>query len=359
VIFSPKTQDLFTDTHLQISIWTPIFLFLLVRTAAIGAASQAESRLLRLVSLFLGLRAVSAILLGQVSYLWLHHRSGSLWDSAPILTDSLFCWLALCGLRRRLPEERTAKPPVFVRNLMPSIIAFGNLLLSLLLLRYYPAQAVEAVLVTATCYVLRSLLLQSQVGAEREKLYQRNLQLEQLVTRDALTGAGNRFSLMAAFAELNRNRAPQWFALVLLDTDWFKQANDRHGHLYGDQVLVAIAEVLRSASEATPGGHGARLGGDEFALLLPGLEAEGAFAAAENVRQQVKGLALKAGERIITISIGVTAAEPSAGLAFETLMSRADEALYRAKSLGRDRVEMWTEPRVLPMAMIASRAEAV
>jgi len=359
VIFSPKTQDLFTDAHLQISIWTPIFLFLLVRTAAIGAASQAETRLLRLLSIFLGLRALSAILLGQVSYIWLHHRGGSLWDSSPIVTDALFCWLALCGLRGELQEERAARPPALVRNLMPSIIAFGNLLLSLLLLRYYPVLAVEAVLVTATCYVLRSLLLQGQVGAEREKLYERNLHLEQLITRDALTGAGNRLSLMASIAELVRSRGRQRFALVLLDADWFKQANDRHGHLYGDQVLVAIAEVLRSAAGAVPSGHGARLGGDEFALLLPGLDAEGALAAAERVRQQVKELALRAGDRVITISVGVTAAESSAGLMFETLMSRADEALYRAKSLGRDRVELWTEPRALPMALIGSRAEAV
>jgi len=207
--------------------------------------------------------------------------------------------------------------------------------------------------------VLRSLLLQGQVGAEREKLYERNLHLEQLITRDALTGAGNRLSLMASIAELVRSRGRQRFALVLLDADWFKQANDRHGHLYGDQVLVAIDEVLRSAAGAVPSGHGARLGGDEFALLLPGLDAEGALAAAERVRQQVKELALRAGDRVITISVGVTAAESSAGLMFETLMSRADEALYRAKSLGRDRVELWTEPRALPMALIGSRAEAV
>lgn len=359
VIYSPKTYDLFTDIHVQISVWTPIFLFLLVRTASIGAASQAESRLLRLLSMFLGMRALSAVLQGQISYLWLHHRTGSLWDVAPIVTDAVFCWFALKGLRWQLPAERAARPPVFVRNLMPSIIGFGNLLLSLLMLRYYPAQAVAAVLVTVICYALRTLLLQSQVGAEREKLYQRNLLLEQLITRDSLTGAGNRHSLMAAFAELTRIRGRQRFALVLVDTDWFKQANDRHGHLYGDRVLVAIAEVLRTSAQAVPGGHGARLGGDEFALLLPGMGSEDALAAAETVRRRVKELAMQAGERVITISAGVTFVDSTAGVAFETMMSRADEALYRAKSLGRDRVELWMEPRLQQVTIIASRAEAV
>jgi diguanylate cyclase (GGDEF)-like protein len=359
VIFSPRTQDLFTDIHVQVSVWTPIFLFLLARTASIGAATQAEFRLLRLLSIFLGLRAISAILQGQISYLWLHHRSTSLWDIAPILSDALFCWLALKRLRRQLPAERATKPPVFVRNLMPSIIAFGNLLLALLLLRYYPAQAVEAVLLTAVCYVLRTLMLQAQVNSDQEKLHELNQQLEQLVTRDTLTGAGNRRSLIAALAGLTRTRPRQSFALVLMDADWFKQANDQHGHLYGDQVLIALANVLRTAADSVPEGHCARLGGDEFALLLPGLDADMPRAAAEKVRQRVKDLALKAGDRTVTISIGVAVSDFSAALAFETLMSRADESLYHAKSLGRDRVALWPEPRLTPLSLMPDRAEAV
>jgi diguanylate cyclase (GGDEF)-like protein len=359
VIFSPKTQDLFTDLHVQISVWTPIFLFLLTRTALIGAASQAEFRLLRLISIFLGLRAVSAILQGQISYLWLHHHSTSLWDIAPILSDALFCWLAIKGLRRPLPAERTSKPPVFVRNLMPSMIAFGNLLLALLLLRYYPAQAVEAVLFTAVCYVLRTLMLQTQVNSDQVKLHERNEQLEQLVTRDTLTGTGNRRSLIAALAELTRTQARQSFGLVLMDADGFKQANDQHGHLYGDQVLVALAQVLRAAADGIPGGHCARLGGDEFALLLPGLDADNVKATAEKVRQRIGDLSMKAGDRVITVSIGVTVAQFSSGLSFETLMGRADEALYRSKSLGRNRVELWREPALPPIALLPDHAEAV
>jgi diguanylate cyclase (GGDEF)-like protein len=147
--------------------------------------------------------------------------------------------------------------------------------------------------------------------------------------------------VISALAKCLASPNLETISLVLVDADRFKEANDNHGHQYGDEVLVRIANVLRSASETIAHGHCARLGGDEFALLLPNLDCAAAMEFAEEIRLRVSDLKLQAGDHSISISLGATVARLAAGLTFESLMSRADEALYRAKSMGRNRVEMW------------------
>lgn len=343
LVFGPEEHDLFAHHHLAISTAIAAFLALTSLTALIGAGSPGEKRFLRLLSAFLGLQAISSFFANQVSFSLLHHRFASEWDLAETLGNLAFAWLVLHSARRTSARAATrTHPTLFIRSLMPSVVTMGNVALGLLLVLNHLVGAVCAVLASIILYVLRTVLLQSQSGMEREKLYQLNRELEQLATEDALTGAGNRRSLMAAIASMNQLDSEATFALVLVDTDWFKQANDHHGHLYGDQVLIAISRVLRQVSQGVLDGHCARLGGDEFALLLPGLDAESAARQAEEIRARIRELGLRAGERIISVSIGFTVAKNADALPFETLMRRADEALYRAKSLGRDRVELWT-----------------
>jgi diguanylate cyclase (GGDEF)-like protein len=236
---------------------------------------------------------------------------------------------------------------------MPSAVSLGNVAFGLLMLLYHPFGAIGIVLVTVVLFALRTILLQSQAGVEREQLQQLNRELEHLITIDALTGAGNRRSLAHAVAEL---RGEGKFALALVDVDSFKQANDHHGHLYGDEVLKTISGVLMAAAQVTPNGLCARLGGDEFALLLPGLDPLSARRVADEARMCICDLALKAGDGTISVSIGLTVAEIADGLPFEGLMRRADEALYCAKSLGRDRVELWSEPRPVSNAKLRDRS---
>jgi len=345
-LVTPYTGNaVFYQHYLIISTALLGFYFVTAMTALLGAGSREERQFLRLFTIFLGLQFVACFLMNQVSYVWLHHELASVWDMPETIFNMAFAVMAVRAFGRTdtviatsFEEER---PTLFVRNLMPSFLAFGNVALGLLVMLEYPLVGIIAVLIAPLGYVFRTALLQSQGARERELLDEANRALEQLTTRDALTGAGNRRSVVSALARYIASPKLETISLVLVDADRFKEANDNHGHQYGDEVLVRIANVLRAASLAVPDGHCARLGGDEFVLLLPNLDSAAAFDVAEQVRLRVSDLKLQAGDHSISISVGATVARLSAALTFESLMSRADEALYRAKSMGRNRVEMW------------------
>ena len=161
-------------------------------------------------------------------------------------------------------------------------------------------------------------------------------ELRVLAVRDPLTDVYNRRILdevtPSLLASVARGHAP--VALALLDLDHFKAVNDVHGHAAGDALLVALARHLQAGVRDAD--IVVRFGGEEFALLLPGLDA--AHAA---TRLEVLRLTWSAGavpERP-TFSAGVAAA-PEHGGGLDDLMRAADDALYRAKELGRDRVEV-------------------
>lgn len=345
-LVTPYTGNaVFYQHHLIISTALLGFYFVTAMTALLGAGSREERQFLRLFTIFLGLQFVACVLMNQVSYVWLHHELASVWDMPETVFNIAFAVMAVRAFGRTdtviatsFEEER---PTLFVRSLMPSFLAFGNVALGLLVMLQYPLVGVVAVLIAPLGYVFRTALLQSQGARERELLDEANRELEQLTTRDALTGAGNRRSVVSALARYIASPKLETISLVVVDADRFKEANDNHGHQYGDEVLVRIANVLRAASQAVPDGHCARLGGDEFVLLLPNLDSAAAFDVAEQVRVKVSDMKLQAGAHSISISVGATVARLSAALTFESLMSRADEALYRAKSMGRNRVEMW------------------
>ena len=183
-------------------------------------------------------------------------------------------------------------------------------------------------------------------------------QLEQLSRTDHLTGLYNRRSLyisiealmaeLAAEGELGRatrRRAEdsteqegaerQTFSVVLLDIDHFKYVNDTFGHASGDIVLRAVAEVLQSFLRQRD--LAGRWGGEEFVLVLPGVPLPQAERIAERLRQRVES-AYVLEDCQVTASFGVTCWQP--GDSLEAVMGRADSAMYRAKHLGRNRVEL-------------------
>jgi diguanylate cyclase (GGDEF)-like protein len=152
--------------------------------------------------------------------------------------------------------------------------------------------------------------------------------------RDALTGLGNRRHLERRACELlPRTLAEgQPLALVLLDLDHFKRVNDEHGHLTGDQVLVLLAQLLRENMRGSD--VLARYGGEEFVLLLPGMAMAAAVEVCERLRERVLGHDWPM-KLAISASFGVAATPPHA---WPALLQQADEALYRAKAGGRNRV---------------------
>jgi diguanylate cyclase (GGDEF)-like protein len=151
---------------------------------------------------------------------------------------------------------------------------------------------------------------------------------------DPLTGLLNRKALMGRFAELAEQAAltGESVALVLCDVDRFKEVNDEHGHERGDAVLKEVAYVMRRSLRSFELVY--RLGGDEFLILLPGATTDTAHDLAERMRDALKDA--RPGGLEITVSVGVASARRD--LSFEPLFRAADDALYRAKREGRDRV---------------------
>ena len=157
---------------------------------------------------------------------------------------------------------------------------------------------------------------------------------------DPLTGLPNR----AAWSERLDHEISQWkqhgntLMLAMLDLDHFKRINDNYGHLAGDKVLKIIASVLRKRLRGTD--FIARFGGEEFVLLLPSTVPAAGMKLLEQLRASIEACPFHfKGERVtITISMGLTAFKP--GEHGDLVLKRADQALYRAKNAGRNRVEM-------------------
>ncbi|HEX3570115.1 MAG TPA: GGDEF domain-containing protein [Acidobacteriaceae bacterium] len=340
--WSPVTRDHFTYIHLLVGQSVALVLFLVALVACLGAASRAELRFLRTLTWFFGLRLVAFFTADQVSYIWLHHVNSSRWD---VVGDVLFAGFALYLLWTGDSEPEQAQavarhaPGIVVRSLMPSFLALLNLMLGLFLLRISERLAAVAIAVTVVSYVVRTALLHAQAVHERAQLESRNQHLEGLAVRDPLTGIGNRRSLASAWASLQQTAAEIPASLLLLDIDSFKRANDCHGHQHGDHVLITLARKLENVAAGVAGSHCARLGGDEFALLLPGVTPEEAFTLAEAVRALIAAHRF-ATEGKVSVSVGIASLEAARDQPLETVVCHADEALYRAKRRGRNRVEI-------------------
>jgi diguanylate cyclase (GGDEF)-like protein len=164
-------------------------------------------------------------------------------------------------------------------------------------------------------------------------------QAERNAATDALTGLGNRHWMQDMFerevARAQHNN--RTLCLMMVDVDNFKHFNDRYGHISGDRVLIAVAHALREYVRPTD--LIARFGGDEFAILLPGIELAQAVQTAERVREQVAALSPPSLSTAVTVSIGVTARMADDDVS--TLVNRADEAMYDAKTKGRNRVSVY------------------
>lgn len=160
-------------------------------------------------------------------------------------------------------------------------------------------------------------------------------ELERLSNTDSLTGLSNRRHMMDALrAEHERaKRGSGHFAVMMMDVDHFKKFNDEHGHQAGDEVLVRFGSVLQETIRAYD--CAARYGGEEFLVMLSGTGESEAVGIAARVCERVRAESFDGGH--VTVSIGV-AEYPAHGDTVDAVIGRADEALYRAKRAGRDRV---------------------
>jgi len=179
-----------------------------------------------------------------------------------------------------------------------------------------------------------------RTGEELEKANQR---LHELAREDPLTGVANRrhFDEILAATWARCRRDGLWLSILMIDIDCFKAYNDTRGHQAGDGALAAVANILqeriRRATDSL-----ARYGGEEFSIILPDTRPEAAAGLAQELRLAIRAAGIEHDASpvapMITISIGVASTTPSRETTAEELVRVADEALYRAKDSGRDRV---------------------
>ncbi len=180
--------------------------------------------------------------------------------------------------------------------------------------------------------------------ANRDKLYQelikakellekQSLELIELATIDSLTGLLNRRELNNRVQPMlsQANRTESSVATIIIDIDFFKNVNDTHGHVFGDEVLQHISQILLNNRRE----HDiiARFGGEEFVLVLPNITTNDAFKVAETLRLQIENSEVKGIK--ITVSMGISM-NKNGNNDFDSLFKLADAALYQAKEKGRN-----------------------
>jgi diguanylate cyclase (GGDEF)-like protein len=196
--------------------------------------------------------------------------------------------------------------------------------------------------------VLRYLVGQAGVSIENISLHE---QVSEQAVTDELTGIANNRALRRWLdTEIDRaGRFGHTLSLLLLDLDDFKQVNDTLGHLQGDEVLRVVGRVLQRESRGIDAP--ARYGGEEFAVGLPETGPQGAVEVAERIRARLEGTEIpmvedeEGGTMRVTASIGV-ATLPDVAEDARGLVAAADEALYRAKAAGKNRVELTSSEKV-------------
>jgi diguanylate cyclase (GGDEF)-like protein len=175
------------------------------------------------------------------------------------------------------------------------------------------------------------------------ELADKNRILEEQNTLDALSGVRNRaYFDKKILAELKRSRREQGpLALVMLDIDHFKQINDNHGHLAGDAVIRGVAQRIQNLLKRSSD-HVCRYGGEEFALILPNTDAEGVLALAEQIRLSIADAPFdtEIGPLAVQISAGCFASIAGPEMVSTDFIHAADQALYQAKTAGRNQVKL-------------------
>lgn len=190
-----------------------------------------------------------------------------------------------------------------------------------------------------------NLSLENIVIEKTAELEKKNKELEEIATIDSLSGIYNRrFFDQILRKEWNRHiRNNSTIALLMCDIDFFKQYNDTYGHQMGDECIQIVGSVLKKICKRSidiP----VRYGGEEFAIILPQTDGPGALKIAKDVLAEINNLKIvhekSSVSRILTISFGIGFVAPKVGEKYSLLIKAADEALYRAKANGRNRIEL-------------------
>jgi len=192
-------------------------------------------------------------------------------------------------------------------------------------------------------------MLEQRVNERTSELAELNAQLIELNAKDALTGLKNRGYFDEKFQHYYTTayRLQKPLSLLIIDIDHFKQFNDNHGHLVGDECLVMVATAIKQVI-SHPEDITCRYGGEEFVVILPETDQHGAYQVAEKIRQKVAETPFQiAAEQLqVTVSVGTNSLVPVTSENRNQMFDQADEALYKAKNQGRNQVAGY-QPKVM------------
>lgn len=260
----------------------------------------------------------------------------------------------LGGLFMSLNKFNAIPLNFFTENTLPIGVALEALLLSFALAdRFIQDKKNHATLQKIALEMERKALLTQQQAAtlleqrvndRTQELKAANEKLAQLSITDPLTGLNNRRFFDSALEQEHARaiRQHHLYSLMIIDVDFFKKINDQYGHLIGDEVLKALAGLLRQIITRRTDTL-ARYGGEEFVLILPDTDTEGALLLAERIRQQACNLSLHHLHPDLTlqVSIGLYSGYPTPSTQAAAWVERADNALYQAKNNGRNQVVLY------------------
>ncbi|WP_144151360.1 diguanylate cyclase [Paraburkholderia sp. BCC1885] len=296
------------------------------------------------------------------SFLWIYAIAAYVYNNSAVQTDEHFAidalvdvpflFLTVATMAQRwlrgdveeAPQKQTLA--LFIENVSPIFYTVALLVLSISLMRQHFHVGTVGVFTALVVYATRSTTLQGRYIRVQRELHEARDRLEQMALTDALTNTANRRRFDEALThEWNRairNRHP--LALLLIDIDYFKMLNDRYGHPAGDRCLVSVALALQSALPRA-GDLLARYGGEEFAVILPATDEAGAYLVASAMQAAIQSLKIRNESStglFVTVSVGAAVFEaPQTSMA--EILEAADQALYRAKQGGRNRIEATTQ----------------
>jgi len=257
-------------------------------------------------------------------------------------------WLSLCafelwcGRAERIPARWPLMAVLMIHALVYAGGVYDVLTGSLRYGAIAPLNSWFGVIIfEGLAYAMASAIFMALLCTERETQRYRHA-----AHIDALTGIANHGALLKAarrlFERCRQDRAP--FALIMFDLDHFKEINDLCGHRAGDDILRAFADTVRGLLRPTD--FFGRYGGEEFTVVLPGAGIETARSIAERVRHAFAEAHRFCEGQTVNATVSAGVGEASADMSFEDIIDAADQAMYRAKHLGRNRVEQapWVRP---------------
>ncbi|WP_236760302.1 GGDEF domain-containing protein [Rhizobium rhizogenes] len=264
------------------------------------------------------------------------HFPGAFWNHVSSIPIALTCGLTAWMLLRSRTVQRLRSRPVAVTiSAFHALFYFARAFIAPVLIERY-GQDMISIIGKATMYeaVLYSVAMPMSflmIIREEEKL-----NLLRMSQTDQLTGLANRHAFFEQASRMLRERQGDPVSLLAFDLDHFKAINDRHGHPTGDKVLQLFADT--ASKEAGPGALLVRLGGEEFAALLPLCDHSQALSRGQAIARRFAEEAARAEglKTRATVSIGLAAPDCND---LSGMLASADSALYRAKALGRNRVE--------------------